>query len=86
MAWKESCKCHTVYLKTCLANAMKHLCSPFSDRILHDQNEGLHQSLMKTAVRMECLGEEFLSGQKLLETELQRTRMELSLLMDRFKR
>nr|XP_054586654.1 uncharacterized protein si:dkey-273o13.3 [Nothobranchius furzeri] len=34
---------------------------------------------------MECLGEEFISSQKVLETELQRTRMELSNLMDRFK-
>ncbi|KAE8287948.1 hypothetical protein D5F01_LYC14007 [Larimichthys crocea] len=35
---------------------------------------------------MECLGEEFMSSQKLLEAELQRTRMELSSLTERFKR
>ncbi|GAA6218381.1 uncharacterized protein LOC108893247 [Lates japonicus] len=35
---------------------------------------------------MECLGEEFMSSQKLLEAELQRTRMELSNLTERFKR
>ncbi|XP_023274006.1 uncharacterized protein LOC111663868 isoform X2 [Seriola lalandi dorsalis] len=54
--------------------------------ILQEKNEGLHQSLLKTAVRMECLGEEFMSSQKILETELQRTRMELSNLTERFKR
>lgn len=47
---------------------------------------GLHQTLLKTAVRMECLGEEFMSSQKLLEAELQRTRMELSNLTEGFKR
>lgn len=56
------------------------------DRTLQEQNVGLHQSLMKTAVRMECLGEEFVSSQKLLEAELQRTRLELSNLAERFKR
>ncbi|XP_043995621.1 uncharacterized protein si:dkey-273o13.3 isoform X3 [Gambusia affinis] len=35
---------------------------------------------------MECLGEEFISSQKILETELHRTRMELSNLMGRFSR
>uniref|UniRef100_UPI0037E93AD1 mucin-2 n=1 Tax=Semicossyphus pulcher TaxID=241346 RepID=UPI0037E93AD1 len=55
-------------------------------RMLQEQNEGLHKSLLKTAVRMECLGEEFISSQKLLETELQRTRMELNNLTERFKR
>ncbi|XP_014913872.1 uncharacterized protein LOC106963464 [Poecilia latipinna] len=54
--------------------------------ILQNQNESLQQSLLKTAVRMECLGEEFISSQKILETELQRTRMELSNLMGRFSR
>ncbi|KAM7397685.1 hypothetical protein PAMA_005820 [Pampus argenteus] len=54
--------------------------------ILQGQNEGLHQSLLQTAVRMECLGEEFISSQKLLEAELQRTRVELSNLTERFKR
>lgn len=58
----------------------------YPDRILQEQNVGLHQSLLKTAVRMECLGEEFMSSQKLLEAELQRTRMELSNLTERFKR
>lgn len=58
----------------------------YPDRILQEQNEGLHQSLLKTAVRMECLGEEFMSSQKLLEAELQRTRVELSNLTDRFRR
>lgn len=56
------------------------------DRRLQEQNVGLHQSLMKTAVRMECLGEEFVSSQKLLEAELQRTRLELSNLAERFKK
>ncbi|KAK5614552.1 hypothetical protein CRENBAI_018506 [Crenichthys baileyi] len=50
-----------------------------------NENEGLHQSLLQTAVRMECLGEEFISSQKILETELQKTRMELSNLMDRLR-
>ncbi|CAG5877386.1 unnamed protein product [Menidia menidia] len=54
--------------------------------MLQNQNEGLHQSLLQTAVRMECLGEEFISSQKVLETELHKTRMELSNLMDRFRR
>ncbi|KAM4547166.1 uncharacterized protein V3H82_020820 [Fundulus diaphanus] len=54
--------------------------------ILQNQNEGLHQSLLNTAVRMECLGEEFISSQKILENELQRTHVELSNLMDRFNR
>lgn len=47
---------------------------------------GLHQNLLKTAVRMECLGEEFMSSQKVLEAELQRTRLELSNLAERFRR
>lgn len=55
-------------------------------RIIQEQNEGLHHSLLKTAVRMECLGEEFMSSQKLLEAELQRTRTELSNLTERFER
>ncbi|KAM8835272.1 uncharacterized protein ACB058_016653 [Synchiropus picturatus] len=54
--------------------------------VLPGQNEGLHQSLLKTAVRMECLGEEVINSQKLLEAELQRTRVELSGLTERFKR
>lgn len=55
-------------------------------RDLQGQNEGLHHSLLKTAVRMECLGEEFMSSQKLLEAELQWTRVELGNLTERFKR
>lgn len=47
---------------------------------------GLHQNLLKTAVRMECLGEEFMCSQKVLEAELQRTRLELSNLAERFRR
>lgn len=58
----------------------------YVDRTLQEQNVGLHQNLLKTAVRMECLGEEFMSSQKLLEAELQRTRLELSNLAERFKR
>ncbi|KAK5859051.1 hypothetical protein PBY51_003144 [Eleginops maclovinus] len=54
--------------------------------ILQEQNEGLHQTLMKTAVRMESLGEEFMSSQKLLEAELQRTRMELGTITEKFGR
>ncbi|XP_054611406.1 filaggrin-2 isoform X2 [Dunckerocampus dactyliophorus] len=52
--------------------------------VLQKDNEGLHQSVLKSAVRMECLGE-FLSSQKLLEEELQRTRAELSNLTENFK-
>lgn len=55
-------------------------------RVLQEQNEGLQQSLLKTAVRMECLGEEFISSQKILEEELQRTRVELGNLTERFIR
>ncbi|CAL9685832.1 unnamed protein product [Knipowitschia caucasica] len=54
--------------------------------ILQEQNEGLQQSLLKTAVRVECLGEEFMSSRHCLEEELQKTRMELSNLTERFKR
>lgn len=74
------------------SNAHVHFLSEFLfcvsvfERILHEQNEGLHQTLLKTAVRMECLGEEFMSSQKLVEAELQRTRMELSNLTERFRR
>ncbi|KAJ0004309.1 hypothetical protein NQD34_010523, partial [Periophthalmus magnuspinnatus] len=55
-------------------------------RILHEQNDGLQQSLLKTAVRVECLGEEFTSSRHCLEAELQKTRLELSNLTERFKR
>lgn len=54
--------------------------------IVQEQNEGLQQSLLKTAVRVECLGEEFMSSRHCLEAELQRTRLELSNLTERFKR
>ncbi|KAK7915858.1 hypothetical protein WMY93_011619 [Mugilogobius chulae] len=54
--------------------------------ILQEQNEGLQQSLLKTAVRVECLGEEFMSSRHCLEADLQKTRMELSNLTERFKR
>ncbi|XP_061817761.1 uncharacterized protein [Nerophis lumbriciformis] len=52
--------------------------------LLQKDSEGLHQSLLNSAVPMECFGE-FLSGQKLLEEELQRTRLELSNLTENFK-
>ena len=41
---------------------------------------------MQTAVRMECLGEEFMSSHQVLEAELHSTREELSHLTDKFKR
>nr|XP_057943916.1 filaggrin-2 isoform X2 [Doryrhamphus excisus] len=52
--------------------------------VLQKDSEDLQQSVLKSAVRMECLGE-FLSSQKLLEEELQRTRVELSNLTENFK-
>ncbi|KAG7233839.1 hypothetical protein INR49_006528 [Caranx melampygus] len=64
----------------------RHMSWAESCKILQEKNEGLHQSLLKTAVRMECLGEEFMSSQKVLEIELHRTRMELNNLTERFKR
>ncbi|XP_062262539.1 LIM domain-containing protein A [Platichthys flesus] len=54
--------------------------------VQQEKNEGLHSNLLNTAVRMECLGEEFVNSQKILEAELQKTRMELSSLSDKFKR
>ncbi|KAF7665522.1 hypothetical protein LDENG_00139760 [Lucifuga dentata] len=54
--------------------------------MLQKQNEGLHQSLLKTAVRMDCLGEEFMNNQQLLEVDLQRTRIELYNLTESFTR
>ncbi|KAG7516255.1 hypothetical protein JOB18_027041 [Solea senegalensis] len=51
-----------------------------------DKDDGLHQSSLRTAVRTECSGEEFMNNQRLLEAELQKTRMELSNLTERFKR
>ena len=55
-------------------------------RLLQEQNEDLHHSLLQTAVRMECLGEEFMTSHQVLEADLQRTRVELSHLTDKFKR
>ncbi|KAL7838404.1 hypothetical protein AOLI_G00268080 [Acnodon oligacanthus] len=54
--------------------------------MLQEQNEDLHNTLQQTAVRMECLGAEFITGHQLLESELQRTRVELSSMMDKFTR
>ncbi|XP_051542422.1 uncharacterized protein LOC127434031 [Myxocyprinus asiaticus] len=54
--------------------------------MLQEQNEVLHHSLLQTTVRMECMGAEFKTGHQLLESELQRTRIELNSLMDRFTR
>ncbi|XP_077360994.1 uncharacterized protein LOC144006160 isoform X2 [Festucalex cinctus] len=51
---------------------------------LQEENEGLQQSLLKSAVKMEYFGE-FLNSHKLLEEELQRTRVELSNLTESFK-
>ncbi|KAI4871680.1 hypothetical protein NFI96_031114 [Prochilodus magdalenae] len=55
-------------------------------RMLQEQNEDLHNTLRQTAVRMECLGAEFITGHQLLESELQRTRVELGSMMDKFIR
>ncbi|XP_061607755.1 filaggrin-2 [Phyllopteryx taeniolatus] len=52
--------------------------------VLQEENESLQQSFAKSAVNMEFLGE-FLSSQKILEEELQRTREELSNLMESFQ-
>ncbi|XP_057207697.1 filaggrin [Triplophysa rosa] len=54
--------------------------------MLQEQNEVLHHSLLKTTMKMECMGAEFKTGHQLLEYELQRTRIELTSLMDRFTR
>ncbi|ROL44356.1 Tight junction-associated protein 1 [Anabarilius grahami] len=54
--------------------------------ILQEQNEVLHHSLLQTTVRMECMGAEFKTGHQLLESELQRTRIELNSLLERFTR
>ncbi|KAL1274187.1 hypothetical protein QQF64_027001 [Cirrhinus molitorella] len=54
--------------------------------MLQEQNEALHHSLLQTTMRMECMGVEFKSGHQLLESELQRTRIELSSLLERFTR
>ncbi|KAK2911314.1 hypothetical protein Q8A67_003447 [Cirrhinus molitorella] len=67
-----------------------HLLVPLSRTInpqmLQEQNEALHHSLLQTTMRMECMGVEFKSGHQLLESELQRTRIELSSLLERFTR
>ncbi|TRY56768.1 hypothetical protein DNTS_028627 [Danionella cerebrum] len=52
--------------------------------MLKEQNEVLHHSLLQTTVRMECMGAEFKTGHQLLESELQRTRIELNTLMEHF--
>ncbi|XP_062342263.1 uncharacterized protein si:dkey-273o13.3 [Osmerus eperlanus] len=54
--------------------------------MLQEQNQELHHSLLQTAMRMECMGEEFKSSHELLESELQRTHVELTSLLDKFKR
>ncbi|XP_051903706.1 filaggrin [Hippocampus zosterae] len=52
--------------------------------ILQEDHEGLQQSYLKSEVQMESFGE-FLNSHKLLEEELQRTRVELSNLTESFK-
>ncbi|XP_034156781.2 uncharacterized protein si:dkey-273o13.3 [Pangasianodon hypophthalmus] len=54
--------------------------------ILQEQNEDLHNTLRQTVVRMECLGAEFITEHHQLESELHRTRVELSSMMDKFMR
>lgn len=54
--------------------------------MLQEQNEDLHNTLRQTVVRMECLGAEFITEHHQLESELQRTRVELSGMMDKFTR
>ncbi|XP_056103257.1 uncharacterized protein si:dkey-273o13.3 [Rhinichthys klamathensis goyatoka] len=54
--------------------------------MLQEQNEVLHHSLLQTTVRMECMGSEFKTGHQLIESELQRTRIELNSLLERFTR
>ncbi|KAK3527209.1 hypothetical protein QTP86_014631, partial [Hemibagrus guttatus] len=54
--------------------------------MLQEQNEDLHNTLRQTVVRMECLGAEFMTEHHQLESELQRTRVELSSMMDTFTR
>uniref|UniRef100_A0A8C1UU19 Uncharacterized protein n=1 Tax=Cyprinus carpio TaxID=7962 RepID=A0A8C1UU19_CYPCA len=55
-------------------------------RMLQEQNENLHHSLLQTTMQMKCMGAEFKTGHQLLESELQRTRIELSSLMEQFTR
>ncbi|KAK2816257.1 hypothetical protein Q7C36_022528 [Tachysurus vachellii] len=54
--------------------------------MLQEQNEDLHKTLRQTVLRMECLGAEFITEHHQLESELQRTRVELSSMMDKFTR
>ncbi|XP_046694533.1 filaggrin [Silurus meridionalis] len=54
--------------------------------MLQEQNEDLHNTLRQTVVRMECLGAEFITEHHQLESELQRTRVELSSMMEKFTR
>lgn len=54
--------------------------------MLQEQNEDLHNTLRQTVARMECLGAEFITEHHQLESELQRTRVELSGMMDKFTR
>uniref|UniRef100_A0A9J8CIZ3 Uncharacterized protein n=1 Tax=Cyprinus carpio carpio TaxID=630221 RepID=A0A9J8CIZ3_CYPCA len=54
--------------------------------MLQEQNENLHHSLLQTTMQMKCMGAEFKTGHQLLESELQRTRIELSSLMEQFTR
>lgn len=65
---------------------MKHFFVSPVNRLLQEENDDLQHSLLQTAVRMECMGAEFNSNHQLLEGELQQTRVELSTLMDRFKK
>ncbi|KAM9780755.1 uncharacterized protein ACBT44_022219 [Syngnathus typhle] len=54
------------------------------DKITLPKGENKGQSLLTSAVKMECFGD-FLNSHKILEEELQRTRMELSNLTESFK-
>ncbi|XP_026111032.1 probable serine/threonine-protein kinase DDB_G0280133 isoform X2 [Carassius auratus] len=54
--------------------------------LLQEQNEALHHSLLQTTTQIKCMGAEFKTGHQLLESELQRTRTELSSLMEQFTR
>nr|XP_023659403.1 uncharacterized protein LOC111839574 isoform X2 [Paramormyrops kingsleyae] len=55
-------------------------------RFLQDQNKDVQQSLLRTSLRMERMGAEFKNNYQQLEAELQRTRMELTSLQDKFER
>jgi len=62
------------------------VCLSIQSRRLQEQNEVLHHNLLQTTVRMECMGSEFKTGHQLIESELQRTRIELNSLLERFTR